>query len=59
MKLLSSKYAQYVKRCNNHTCSLLFVDTSKNHSRRWCSMETCGNRIKVSRFSKKQKELHN
>lgn len=57
MKLLNSKDAKYIKRCNNHTCSLLFVDTSKNHSRRWCSMETCGNRKKASRFSKKQKEL--
>lgn len=58
MNLLNSKDAKYIKRCNNHTCSLLFVDTSKNHSRRWCSMETCGNRKKASRFSKKQKELN-
>lgn len=56
MHLLKSKDIQYIKRCNNHTCSLLFIDTSKNHSRRWCSMETCGNRKKASRFSKKQKE---
>lgn len=59
MSLLNSKHVKYLKKCNNHTCSLLFVDTSKNHSRRWCSMETCGNRTKVSRFSKKQKELQN
>lgn len=59
MGLLNSKYVEYIKKCNNHTCSLLFVDTSKNHSRRWCSMETCGNRTKVNRFSKKQKELSN
>ena len=59
MGLLNSKHVKYLKKCNNHTCSLLFVDTSKNHSRRWCSMETCGNRTKVSRFSKKQKELLN
>ena len=30
-------------------CGWLFVDTSKNHSRRWCSMETCGNRAKAMR----------
>jgi predicted RNA-binding Zn ribbon-like protein len=56
MNLLNSKNAQYIKKCNNHTCSLLFVDTSKNHSRRWCSMETCGNRSKVSNFSKRSKQ---
>ena len=59
MALLNSKNAKYIKKCNNHTCSLLFVDTSKNHSRRWCSMETCGNRTKVNRFTKRQKELGN
>ena len=30
-------------------CGWLFIDTSKNHSRRWCSMESCGNRAKAMR----------
>ncbi len=38
---------RYVKRCNNHECIRIFLDTSKNHSRRWCSMEGCGNRMKA------------
>ncbi|WP_072682653.1 CGNR zinc finger domain-containing protein [Arcobacter sp. LA11] len=54
-KLLNSKELQYLKKCHNHTCSLLFIDTSKNHSRRWCSMEGCGNRSKVNSFTKRQK----
>lgn len=37
----------YVKRCGNDECIRFFLDTSKNHSRRWCSMEGCGNRMKA------------
>ena len=37
-----------VKKCENPACVLFFYDTSKNHSRRWCSMSACGNRMKVA-----------
>ena len=30
-------------------CGWLFYDTSKNNSRRWCSMESCGSRVKMRR----------
>ena len=39
-----------VRKCENPDCILYFYDTSKNHSRRWCSMDLCGNRAKVSAF---------
>lgn len=29
-------------------CILFFYDTTKNYSRRWCSMSACGNRMKVA-----------
>jgi predicted RNA-binding Zn ribbon-like protein len=37
-----------IKRCSNHACILYFHDISKNHARRWCSMDLCGNRTKVA-----------
>lgn len=37
-----------IKPCANHACILYFYDTSKNHARRWCSMDLCGNRTKVA-----------
>jgi predicted RNA-binding Zn ribbon-like protein len=38
-----------LRRCANHdTCVLMFLDTSRSHTRRWCSMELCGNRSKVA-----------
>jgi predicted RNA-binding Zn ribbon-like protein len=39
-----------VRECASDDCSWMFLDTSKNHSRRWCEMARCGNRDKVHRF---------
>ncbi len=36
-----------IKKCENPECSLHFYDTSKNRSRRWCSMAACGNVMKA------------
>ncbi|MFJ7903998.1 CGNR zinc finger domain-containing protein [Streptomyces sp. NPDC096198] len=35
-----------IKRCEQRTCGGLFVDTSRGGRRRWCSMSTCGNKVK-------------
>jgi predicted RNA-binding Zn ribbon-like protein len=35
-----------VKNCEGPTCTMLFLDTTKGHARRWCSMAVCGNRAK-------------
>jgi predicted RNA-binding Zn ribbon-like protein len=35
-----------VRACEGHACSLMFVDRTKSHRRRWCSMTVCGNRAK-------------
>jgi predicted RNA-binding Zn ribbon-like protein len=39
-----------VRKCKNSACILYFYDTTKNHRRNWCSMEICGNRMKVAAF---------
>jgi predicted RNA-binding Zn ribbon-like protein len=35
-----------VKACEGAPCTLLFVDRTRRHTRRWCSMSVCGNRAK-------------
>lgn len=35
-----------VKACEGPTCTLVFVDRTRGHGRRWCSMAVCGNRAK-------------
>ena len=54
--LLAERDLGLVKRCANPACILFFYDTSKNHARRWCSMEVCGNRMKVAAHHRRQKE---
>lgn len=38
-----------LKRCGNPLCRWVFIDGSRNRSRRWCDMAACGNRAKVAR----------
>jgi predicted RNA-binding Zn ribbon-like protein len=48
--LLLSADLTRVRTCDVDTCRWLFLDTSKNHTRRWCNMKVCGNRMKARRF---------
>jgi predicted RNA-binding Zn ribbon-like protein len=48
--LLLSEDMARVRTCDVDTCRWLFLDTSKNHTRRWCNMKVCGNRMKARRF---------
>jgi predicted RNA-binding Zn ribbon-like protein len=49
-ELLTSEHVERVRECeDDHGCGYLFIDQTKNHSRRWCSMESCGNRAKARR----------
>ena len=45
-----------VRKCENPECVLYFHDTTKNHSRRWCSMSACGNRMKAAAFYKRKRK---
>ena len=49
-ELLISDEMDRVRACGNDECRWLFLDTSKNHTRRWCDMKICGNRMKARRF---------
>ena len=48
-QLLASPSLTRVKECGDPHCGWLFLDTSRNGTRRWCSMEDCGNRNKARR----------
>jgi len=48
--LLTGETMQRLRSCDNPECRWLFLDTSKNHTRRWCDMKLCGNRMKARRF---------
>lgn len=43
-----------LKACTEDECQWAFYDTTRNHSRTWCSMEVCGNREKTRRYRAKR-----
>ncbi|HKY50725.1 MAG TPA: ABATE domain-containing protein [Candidatus Limnocylindria bacterium] len=54
-ELLTSAEAQtQVRECASETCEWLFLDRTRNHSRRWCDMNDCGARAKMRRFRAKR-----
>lgn len=53
--LTSEKDLKRVNQCEGDSCGWLFFDTSRNRSRRWCSMADCGNRAKARRFYQSNK----
>ncbi len=54
--LLASDQLSLVRACSSKTCEWFFLDSSKNHQRRWCDMTRCGNRAKVQRFYARQRK---
>jgi len=50
MDLVTSDTVRRVRQCEGAGCAWLFIDSSKNGSRRWCDMSVCGNRAKARRF---------
>ena len=53
--LLTGPELHDVRVCAAEDCGWLFLDISKNHTRRWCSMKSCGNRAKARRHYNKEK----
>ncbi len=48
--LLTAPELRRVRRCAGANCDWLFMDMSRNRTRRWCDMKGCGNRAKARRY---------
>jgi predicted RNA-binding Zn ribbon-like protein len=53
--LLAGPRLDRVRRCANPECGWLFLDDSRAGKRRWCSMQSCGNRAKARRHYHKSR----
>ncbi|MFN2490556.1 MAG: CGNR zinc finger domain-containing protein [Actinomycetota bacterium] len=42
-----------LKVCSAEDCQLVFYDHSRSRTKRWCAMETCGNRVKTRRYRRR------
>jgi predicted RNA-binding Zn ribbon-like protein len=51
--LFASVDSKRVRKCAH--CALHFQDTSKKGTRRWCSMQLCGNRLKVAAYAARRR----
>jgi predicted RNA-binding Zn ribbon-like protein len=49
-RLVCNEDFTYVKACDGHPCTLLFIDRTRRRARRWCSMAICGNRAKQAAY---------
>ncbi|MGA3235360.1 MAG: CGNR zinc finger domain-containing protein [Bryobacteraceae bacterium] len=52
-ELLASNSLAMVRQCAGDECGWMFLDSSRNHKRRWCDVKDCGNRAKVKRFRRR------
>ena len=54
-ELLTSEHLTGVRECAGYDCGRLFMDGTKNRSRRWCDMASCGNRAKGRRHYERRR----
>ncbi len=54
--LLTTQDADRIRKCHNPDCVVFFLDTSKSGTRTWCSMEFCGNKLRVAAFRKRHED---
>ena len=52
--LLSETEPSRIRKCES--CVVHFFDTSKKGSRRWCSMNICGNKLKVAAYQRRKRD---
>ena len=55
-RLVCTEDFSHVKACEGAACTLFFVDHTRGHARRWCSMALCGNRAKQAAHRHRLKE---
>jgi predicted RNA-binding Zn ribbon-like protein len=53
IELFGGPLAARLRECENPDCALIFLDSSRPGRRRWCSMERCGNRLKLRAFRRR------
>ena len=54
-QLLQEGDLRRLRRCSNPECILFFYDTSKSATRAWCSLDLCGNKLRVRAFREREK----
>jgi predicted RNA-binding Zn ribbon-like protein len=53
-KLLAEADVKRIRCCQNPSCILYFYDTSKSATRSWCSLDLCGNKLRVAAYRQRR-----
>jgi predicted RNA-binding Zn ribbon-like protein len=53
VEILGGPLGARIRECAGEACTLLYLDTSRAGSRRWCAMELCGSRDKMARYRRR------
>lgn len=53
--IASGPDAALLRECGRPECTQIYVDRSRGHRREWCSMATCGNRMKAAAYRARQR----
>ncbi len=56
IEVVTGPLASRIRRCEGVNCAIPFVDTSRPGTRRWCSMDRCGNRAKVAAHRRRHRQ---
>jgi predicted RNA-binding Zn ribbon-like protein len=57
LELVGGDLVSQVKECAGEDCSRLYLDTSRNGTRRWCGMNQCGDRVKAANYRARRRTL--
>jgi predicted RNA-binding Zn ribbon-like protein len=56
IEVVTGQLASRIRRCQGVNCAIPFVDTSRPGTRRWCSMDRCGNRAKAAAHRRRHRQ---
>ena len=55
VEIVGGEQAALLRECARPECTQVYLDTSRGHRREWCSMATCGSRMKAKAYRERQK----
>lgn len=56
VEIVGGPEGDVLRECARPECTQVYLDHSRGHRREWCSMKTCGNRMKATAFRARQKQ---
>ncbi|WP_040163511.1 CGNR zinc finger domain-containing protein [Microbacterium gorillae] len=56
IEIVGGSEAALLRQCSRPECTQIYLDRSRGHRREWCSMQTCGNRVKAAAYRARHRQ---